>query len=364
MRILYFSQGYSPHDERFINALSKTDHEVFYLQLEPEEPITLPENVKEVLLPGVKQAMAKGKTSEVVRQLGSLLKALHPEVVHAGPLHGPAYLAARTSFKPLISMSWGSDLLKDADRSWSMRWRTAYVLAKTSMLLGDCEAVAQKAVSFGFNRDNIRLFPWGVDLEHFTSEGAGSLRRKLRWVKKTVFLSNRTMEPLYGVDVIVNAFIKIAHEHPQARLLLFGKGSQEERFRQLIEDEGFEDSVYFGGHASLDELPDVYRSADVYLSASHSDGSSVSLLEALACGKPGLVSDIAGNREWIQPGVQGWLFRDGDSDDLAVRMAAICENGIDPLLGVRARALAEARANWKKNFQVMLDAYDQACRSV
>ena len=56
----------------------------------------------------------------------------------------------------------------------------------------------------------------------------------------------------------------------------------------------------------------MYRAADLYLSASHSDGSSVSLMEALGCGLPVLVSDIPGNREWVTDGEQGWLFPDGD----------------------------------------------------
>ncbi len=364
MRILYFSQGYSPHDERFLTALAQSEHEVFFLRLDPEKPVSLPEGIKEVILPGVKQALAKGRVYEITRQLSSLLKALNPELVHAGPLHGPAYLAARTSFKPLVSMSWGSDLLKDSDSSWLMHWRTAYVLAKTTLLLADCEAVAQKAVSYGFKRDAIRIFPWGVDLEHFTPGEAGSLRRKLKWAKKRVFLSSRKMEPLYGVDVIVKAFISIAPRRPDARLLLMGKGSQEEMLRRMIDEAGLSDRVHFGGYIGLSELPDVYRSADVYISASRCDGSSVSLMEALACGKPALVSNIAGNLEWIQPGIQGWTFKDGDADDLAREMAAICETGVDAEFGARARALAAARADWRKNFQVLLDAYDQAARSV
>jgi len=79
-----------------------------------------------------------------------------------------------------------------------------------------------------------------------------------------------------------------------------------------------------------EELPRVYRSADVYVSASHVDGSSVSLLEALACGKPALVSDIPSNCEWVSPGEQGWLFQDGNANELADRMMEICEHGIDP----------------------------------
>ena len=57
--------------------------------------------------------------------------------------------------------------------------------------------------------------------------------------------------------------------------------------------------------------------ADLYISASHVDGSSVSLMEALACGLPCVVSDIPANKEWVTDGVNGWIFPDGDVDALA-----------------------------------------------
>ncbi len=62
--------------------------------------------------------------------------------------------------------------------------------------------------------------------------------------------------------------------------------------------------------------------ADLYMSASHTDGSSVSLMEAMACGLPCAVSSIAGNQEWVQTGEQGWVFPDGDAEKLAEIMLA------------------------------------------
>lgn len=364
MRVLYFSQGYSPHDERFLSALSKTEHEIFFLRLYTISQAALPAEVTELTLPGLTQNLAKRRYSTIVHTLEALLQEVKPDLVHAGPLQCPAWLVARTGFKPLVSMSWGSDLLQDADRSRKMRWRTTYTLAKTTVLLGDCEAVAQKALSFGFTPEKIRLFPWGVDLAHFNPQGKAPLRKQLKWQKAVVFLCTRTMEPLYGVEIVVKAFIEVAKQFPQARLLLLGKGSQEDSLRQQVEQAGLDDRVYFGGFVLRDKLPQVYRSADVYVSASHSDGSSVSLMEALACARPALVSDIPGNREWIQPGVHGWLFEDGSAADLAAKMVQICEKGFDPEMAFAARRLAEERADWNKNFQSLLSAYDLALRSV
>jgi glycosyltransferase involved in cell wall biosynthesis len=118
------------------------------------------------------------------------------------------------------------------------------------------------------------------------------------------------------------------------------------------------DRVYFPGQVNFAGLPGYYRSSSLYLSASHSDGTSISLLEALGCGCPVLVSDIPGNREWITPGKQGWLFADGDVDSLTRGLLEILKNReCLPQVSLAARELAEQRADWEVNFPKLLKAY-------
>ena len=101
--------------------------------------------------------------------------------------------------------------------------------------------------------------------------------------------------------------------------------------------------------------------ADLYISPAHVDGSSVSLMEALACGLPCLVSDIPANKEWVEDGVNGWLFPDGNADALAAKILdAIRLRESLPAMGESARMSAEMRADWKKNFGQLLVAYEQA----
>jgi glycosyltransferase involved in cell wall biosynthesis len=108
-------------------------------------------------------------------------------------------------------------------------------------------------------------------------------------------------------------------------------------------------------------LPRYYRSADLYISASHSDGTSISLLEAMACGRPVLVSDIPGNRAWVEPGVQGWWFLDGNLRSLADAFSeAYNQRQRLSEMGQAARRLAEEHADWPKNFNKLLDAYNLA----
>jgi len=84
-------------------------------------------------------------------------------------------------------------------------------------------------------------------------------------------------------------------------------------------------------------------------------------LEAMASGIPVLVSNIPGNAEWVASGENGWLFPDGDVDALTQKIlqAANMRNDLAHM-GMRARKLAEARADWKKNFPELLKAFELA----
>ena len=84
-------------------------------------------------------------------------------------------------------------------------------------------------------------------------------------------------------------------------------------------------------------------------------------MEAMASGLPALVSDIPGNREWVVPGEHGWWFATGKPESLVdgLKQAVECEFEFDSL-GERARQRAAERANWKVNFQRLLEAYDLA----
>ena len=171
-------------------------------------------------------------------------------------------------------------------------------------------------------------------------------------------LSTRSWEPIYGVEIIARAFVEIAQRYQHVNLVLLGNGSQAGMLRKIFLDGNVLERVSFPGQVGYGALPRYYRSANLYLSASHSDGTSISLLEAMACGLPVLASDIPGNQEWIQPGVQGWLFRDCNVSSLVEGITrAIHQSDHLPDLSRNARQLAEERADWHKNFPILFDAY-------
>ena len=363
MRIIYFSKNYTPHDYRFLSSLSKTEHEIYYLRLESNKRQTedrpVPENIEQILWAGGQHEFRWRDMPRLTLNLKHLTQKIKPDLIHAGPIQNCAFIAVLSGFRPVLAMSWGYDLVMDADKSTWMQWVTRYTLKRSAFFVSDANVSRNKAVHFGMEPEKTAIFPWGTDIEHFTPKTF----RPSHTEPFTLFC-NRTWESIYGVDVLAKAFVKIGKENPNVDLILLGGGSQGTKIRQILMNGGVLDRVHFGGHVSQADLPRWYHMADLYISPSHVDGSSVSLMEALASGLPCLVSDIPGNREWIEDGVNGWLFRDGNAEDLAEKISYAIKNrqSFDKIRAA-ARNTAEQKADWKKNFGKLLEAYNVIARS-
>ena len=364
-RVLYFSRNFSTHDIRFLTSLAETEYDVYFLRLENQKS-----NLRVDVLPSIIKVLPPlNKNQEFTFlnipgnaiELRNIIKQITPDIIHAGPIQSCGFLAALAGFSPLVTMSWGSDILVDSERNIFLKWITKYTLKKTAILIGDCEAVKNKATQFNFSENRIVLFPWGIDLQKFQPGKNEELRKKLGWQDKFVLLSLRSWERIYGVDIVVNGFIEAIKSEPDLRLILLGKGSQTEIIKSIIKEAGLSDQVFFGGVVGQNDLPGYYQASDLYTSASYSDGSSVSLMEAFACGIPVLVSDIPGNKEWIETDKNGWMFQSGDYLSLANAIIKISKNQMElPSISLEARKTAERKANWKENFQKNLYAYELA----
>jgi glycosyltransferase involved in cell wall biosynthesis len=360
MRIIYFSLDYTPHDQRFLAALSASEHQVYYVRLQrgsrQTEDRPVPENIEMVQWAGGKKPFEWRDLPRLVFDFWRLIRQLKPDLIHAGPIQTCAFIAVLSGFRPILTMSWGFDLMKDVRRSKWWEFATRFTLKRSTFFTSDANITREMAVKYGMNPDKTVVFPWGVDLEHFTPK-KWEISQPERGL--TLFC-NRSWEANYGVDVLAKAFVTVARQREDVSLMLLGGGSQGPLLRQIFASAGLLDRVTFPGHMPNRELPRFYHMADLYISPSHVDGSSVSLMEALACGLPCLVSDIPANKEWVQDGYNGWLFADGDALALAAKISAVIETRATlPQIGQNARMCAEEKANWPKNVQILLKTYQR-----
>jgi glycosyltransferase involved in cell wall biosynthesis len=370
MRILYFSRDYTTHDHRFLSALAKTEHQIGFLQLERRghvlEDRPLPPEVQLIPWCGGKSPATLKSGLKLLSGLRFVIRNFKPDLIQAGPIQRSALLTALSGFKPLVTMSWGYDLLDDVKKGRTWEWATRFTLKRSAVMVGDCNTIRNLGAEYGMDPARIVTFPWGANIHKYSpakNTDLPVLRERLGWDENTfVLLSVRGWSPIYGVDGLARAFVKAAHRIPELRLFMLGNGPLAPKIRHIFQQGGVMDRVHFPGQVSQAKLPDFYRAADLYISTSHSDGTSISLLEALASGTPVLLSDIPGNQEWVtKSGEVGWLFRDGDVESLSNGIQRAVENRKQlTAMGRAARILAQARGDWEKNFPELLKAYEIA----
>ena len=185
--------------------MASSGNELFALHLErhshPLEDRPLPPKVEQVHWVGGQKAARLADGPALLWDLKRVLRRLHPDVVLAGPLQTAALLVALAGYRPLVSMSWGYDLLIDADRGPAWRWATRYTLSHSAAMVGDCATICHLAISHGMPEERIVTFPWGVDLNHFNVETFERAN-----ASTFTLLSTRGWEPIYGVDLIAQCF--------------------------------------------------------------------------------------------------------------------------------------------------------------
>lgn len=369
-KILYFSQDYTPHDYRFLAKLAQSPYEVWYLRLKsgptPPETRPLPSGVKMVEWPGKKREKERGwnKVKRLL-DLRRIRRELQPDLIHAGPVQTCGLLVALSGFKPFLLMSWGSDILAKPGQSVLSWLITVFTIRRAGMIACDCLAVRDRIMALAkYPEDRIVVFPWGVDLNQFHSAPSRlALRSKLGWQNKKIVVWTRSLEKIYGVGVFLEAVRRISAVKPDVRFVMLGEGTLRPQVEDFITRHNLKKVIYLAGRVAHDLLPHYFNEADVYASCSYSDGSSVSLLEAMACQLPVVVTDLPANREWVKPGVNGWLTEPGNAKALATALLdALADEERRKSMGEANALVIKERADWDKNFPLLLAAYERLMR--
>jgi L-malate glycosyltransferase len=286
------------------------------------------------------------------------LKRLCPDILIGNGVSGPnpyGLCCAFSGFHPFLVIVWGSDILVEARNSIVFRMITRFVLKKADGVIVDSDVKTKAVLAFGVPKNRIWKFLWGIDLTLFNAKADGSIVRSKRgWEENKVIISTRNHFPIYGIEYLIRSVPFVIKEIPSARFMILGEGSNTYFLKEMVKELGIQKYVNFIGRVPNEDLPSYIKAADLYVSTSLSDGASISLVEAMACGLPVVVSDISGNQEWVKNGRNGFLVPVKNSVALAEKIVFLLKNDdLRRLLGENNSELALSKADWKKNVQVL-----------
>jgi glycosyltransferase involved in cell wall biosynthesis len=280
-----------------------------------------------------------------------LIRTLRPSIVVGNWITRDSGLyCALVGYHPFLAVAWGSDILVEARRWLILRMFARFTLKVADGVIVDSEVQRQAILSMGCRSSKIYCFPWGIDLNLFRPERTKGLREELGWLHDKIVVSTRRHLPIYGIEYLIRAMPLVLARMNDVKLLVIGEGPLLEYHKSLAKRLGIENQVKFLGNVENHKLPAILNAGDVYVSTSFSDGSSASLMEAMACGLPVVVTKIAANEEWVVHGENGFLVKPGDSVTLADYVIKVLQDErLRLLMGEANLKVAKKRADWEVN---------------
>jgi L-malate glycosyltransferase len=356
-RICFLADAKSCHTQRWVNYFFDRGYEVFLLSLDRSEKIKADQHLlsSRISHPALEFFFAKGGTKRIIEKID-------PDLVNAHFVISYGFLGALVDKKPLVVSCWGSDILISAQKSFLHKLRVKYVLKRADLLTSDGTNLTSALINLGIDENKIVTSPMGVDEKFINPTPEVSLRKKISKDFHTV-LSTRSFEPRYDVKALVMAIpLVIKEAKKKVKFIIIGEGKQKKGLSDLAKKLTIEDYVEFKGRVSGKELLQCYQDADIYVSTSLSDSTSVSLLEAMASGLVPIVTDIPGNREWIKDGGNGFLFPAKHYEFLS-RKILDAVNNFERYNSFAKKnvEIIKQKALWKENMKVIEDRFSEVC---
>lgn len=201
----------------------------------------------------------------------------------------------------------------------------------------------------------------GVDDSRFQNLPPRSeLRRKLNLRNDFLyFILCSRLDPIKWIEGLLAAYRLVLDARPQTGLLLVGEGKARQNIESEIDRLGLKGHVALAGYQ--ENVPEWLAASDIFVLSSHSEGTSVSLIESMAAGLPSIVTNAGGNPFVVEDGITGKVVPVRDVDALAATMISLADDS-----NLRLRYSSDARKRFEAEFMLshMFDSYHRIYESV
>lgn len=299
------------------------------------------------------------------RRARRVVKDLDPDVLH---VHLPFAATILATFSPGVRgrMVYTAHLGETEKRVRDPRFSPDVYLAKrTAATVVLNPSMKAAFVERGVPADDLRVIPNGVDTTQFDDVSAAD-RERVREeyglpADAVLVLFVGTVTPRKGVRELVRAVPRM--DADQVHFPVVGRTDLDAGYvgeiRQALEDGGVSDRVTLTGFVPEDDLHALYELADAFTLPSFEEGSSISVMEAIAAGLPVIGSRIDGIVQQIEDGVHGYLVEPGDIDGLAAAFDRIVQD--DSARAEMTAAVSERseELSWERVVDRTVEVYRQ-----
>ena len=334
MRICLLAHVSSIHTRRWARYLSSKGHEVTIVSLTPG-PHLPSVDLRVLRRRGpVRYDKTNWEYLLDLPRIWRLVRRPKPDVINAHFLSSNGFFGALVcpSTCALVISVHGSDVLVIPRRSAVHRWVARFALSRADLITSPAYHLTEEVERLSSSARPVVTGQYGVLTEVFHPPSPDEKRQP-------VILSARALVRMANIATILEAVRRLEPKGLPLTLHVVGDGPERPRLESSAQDLTGRRRARFLGFLQQGDLAERMRSSALYVSMTSSDGASMTLLEAMACGTFPVVSDIPANREWIIDGENGFLVPLGSPGELAERLEAAWRNA-----ELRLRA---AERNWQ-----------------
>lgn len=357
MRILYLGWADHQHLWRWAKHFAQLGHKVWIL------------SDRRSRIPGVKVLRfitAKRGFRFQVKELSFYHRLLRINILHA---HWASfgYLPARARIRPYIVTPWGSDIYGYDQFDKESQRRVKIALQNASLITVDSNDLKRAVTELSVSPEKVEIIQWGVNRNLFKPNlKVDKLREQLGINGKHVIYSPRGLDEVYNNDVVLYAFKEVLNKYPDSILIQKYYNAEErevKEFKDTAKRLGVNEKVRLIGSIPYEEIPLLYNLANVAVSVPSSDGTPMSVLEAMACNVIPVVSDLPSLREWIMDGENGFIVPVRDHKGLSDAIIKIWSGEKRAISSELNIEIIKERADQYKNMEKMERLYMNLIKS-
>ncbi len=360
MKVLLLSDTYSEHTEKWALGLANSgvqiglfsfnkasyewhQHKNITVFFEPSKKIN------------AESTFTKLSYIKYVSILKKIIKHFKPDILHAHYATSYGLIGALSGFHPFILSVWGSDVYDFPKKSKIHKKVFQYNLNRANVLMSTSHIMKEEVAKY--TKKEILVTPFGVDTNVFY---------KKQVVKEDNVFYIGTIKPIeekYGIIHIIDAAKILQERFPSQafKFLLIGPGNLD-FYKKIIDEKNLNSIFEVTGRVPFAEISHYHNLLDVFLNVSIDDSESfgVAAVEAMACQKPLVVSNVGGLMEVVNHGEFGLVIKKEDPNELANAIEKIMNNySYYTELGSKAREHVLKNYDWQNNLNNMLNVYKE-----
>lgn len=356
------------HTVRWANALNDKGLEIFIYGLSffnekaynPKikiESLYVPEKIKS----NSNTTFSKIIYLKAIKRLKGIIEEFEPDILHAHYASSFGLLGALSGFHPFIVSAWGSDIYAFPKASPIFKAILKFNLSRADRILSTSKAMLEETKKY--TDKEIILTPFGIDTDKFIGRNVNRLFAEKDLVIGTI----KTLQKNYGIEYLIRAFEIVNKKHPglSLKLLIVGDGEQREYLEKIVSQLGIKENTIFTGYIEPDKIADYHNMLDIYVAVSLTESFGVAVLEASACSKAVVVSDVGGLPEIVENEKTGFIIEKENYIALAEALEVLILNpDLRKQFGENGRKKVIREFNWNDSVGKMISIYESIIKNL